>query len=50
VGALYFLTILLNARIVAEAPFYQKSITFSQDGSINSGDELEILKEAMLLL
>lgn len=40
----------LNARVVAEAPFYQKTISFSGDGSIIAGDEREILEEALLLL
>jgi len=40
----------LNARVLAEAPFYQKAISFNGDGSIIPGDERDILIEALNLL
>lgn len=40
----------LNARVLAESALYQKEITFTEDGTIVPGEEMELLRAAVALL
>lgn len=40
----------LNARVVAEAAFYQSGVSFTENGDIAPGDDREMLVEALGLL